>query len=282
MENKPFNRSLLRRQMARRAGEFGDASFLYQEIVESLSERLQYINRRFDTALWLGARQECPAALDVKHLFSASLIQGDVICDEEFLPFRSQSLDLIFCPWGLHFVNDLPGALAQMRHALKPDGLLLAAFPGGETLKELRDCLLRAESELAGGVAPRISPFVDMRDAGGLLQRAGFSLPVTDKDALNVRYRNPMRLLTDLRQMGEANILNSRSNRPLRRDVLMAAMADYIDRYSDEDGTVPATFEIVTLTGWAPHPDQQQPLRPGSAKASLAEALGSTEIKLED
>jgi SAM-dependent methyltransferase len=175
-------------------------------------------------------------------------------------------------------VNDLPGALVQIRRALKPDGLFLAALLGGDTLAELRESFAVAESALAGGVSPRVAPFPDLRDMGALLQRAGFALPVADVDRVVVRYASPLALMADLRRMGAANPLVERRRVPLRRDVLMRMMEVYGERFGDPDGKIRARFEIVWLSGWAPHHSQQQPLQPGSAKARLADALGTREI----
>ena len=201
-----------------------------------------------------------------------------VVADEERLPFASASLDLVVSALALHWTNDLPGALSQIRRALKPDGLFLGAILGGSTLNELRWALTQAEVEVTGGAGPRVSPFAGAYDGASLLQRAGFALPVTDTDVATVRYEHPMRLLQDLRAMGETNVLAERSRRPLSRAVLTRACALYAERFSDADGRVRATFEIVTLTGWAPHASQQQPLKPGSARARLADVLKTKEI----
>jgi SAM-dependent methyltransferase len=200
-----------------------------------------------------------------------------VVADEEFLPFAEGTFDLVLSLLSLHWVNDLPGALLQAHRALKPDGLFLAAMLGGETLYELRACLLQAEGDIAGGVSPRVSPVAELRDVAGLMQRAGFALPVADADTVTVNYKNPLRLLTDLRAMGESNALIERSRAPLRRDVLMRALELYSDRFGYADGRVPATFQVIYLTGWRPHGSQPQPLRPGSAAARLAEALETEE-----
>ena len=197
--------------------------------------------------------------------------------DEERLPFAEASLDLVVSTLALHWTNDLPGALVQIRRALRPDGLFIGSILGGSTLTELRQALVQAESEIAGGAAPRVSPFADMMDAAGLLQRAGFALPVADVDRVQVAYAHPLELLRDLRAMGEGNVLADSDRRPLTRRVLARAMEIYAERFSRDDARIPATFEIVTMTGWAPHPDQQQPLKPGSAKMRLADALGSKE-----
>jgi NADH dehydrogenase [ubiquinone] 1 alpha subcomplex assembly factor 5 len=182
----------------------------------------------------------------------------------------------------LQLVNDLPGALVQIRRALKPDGLLLAALLGGNTLVELRTALLAAEEELEGGVSPRVAPFADVRDLGALLQRAGFALPVVDSDTVTVTYADPLALMRELKAMGAGNALVARKRLPLRRATLMRAVAIYRDRFGLPGGRVPATFEIVTLTGWAPHESQQKPLQPGSARTRLADALGTREQSAGD
>ncbi len=195
--------------------------------------------------------------------------------DEERLPFRDESLDLMVSSLALHWTNDLPGALVQIRRALRPDGLFIGSLFGGATLTELRQSLIQAESELTGGAGARISPFADTPDTAALLQRAGFALPVADIDRVQASYGHPLQLLRDLRAMGEGNVLAVRG--PLPRRVLARACELYIERFSRPDGRVTATFEIITMTGWSPHPDQQQPLRPGSARMRLADALGVRE-----
>ena len=201
-----------------------------------------------------------------------------VVAEEEALPFANNALDLVVSGLSLQAVNDLPGVMVQVRRALKPDGLFLAALLGGDTLTELRQSFAVAESELEGGVSPRVAPFPDLRDLGGLLQRAGFALPVTDVDHITVRYATPLGLLHDLRRMGAANPLIERRRVPLRRATLVRAMEVYAARFADADGKVRATFDICWLSGWSPHESQQKPLRPGSAKKRLADALGTTEI----
>jgi SAM-dependent methyltransferase len=201
-----------------------------------------------------------------------------VAADDEALPFRDASLDLVVSALALQFVNDLPGTLIQIRRALKPDGLFLAAMIGGDSLAELREAFAQAEAEIEGGVSPRVAPFADLRDLGALLQRAGFALPVTDVDRVTVRYASPLALMHDLRRMGAANALTERSRTPLRRLTLRRLMEIYAERFSDPDGRVRATFEIVWLSGWAPHESQQQPLKPGSARSRLADALRTQEI----
>ena len=201
-----------------------------------------------------------------------------VAADAEALPFRDASLDLVVSALALQFVNDLPGTLIQIRRALKPDGLFLAALVGGDTLTELREAFAAAEAEIEDGVSPHVAPFADLRDIGALLQRAGFALPVTDIDRLTVRYASPFDLMHDLRRMGATNALIERRRRPLGAPRLMRMVEIYAERFSDADGRIRATFEIVWLSGWAPHESQQQPLKPGSAQRRLADALGTQEI----
>jgi SAM-dependent methyltransferase len=215
---------------------------------------------------------------------SAAMLRGRtgprLALDEEQLPFSAASLDLVVSTLGLHWTNDVVGALIQIRLALKPDGLFLGAFLGGQTLTELRQAMVAAEAEILGGAGSRVSPFAEISDAAALLQRAGFALPVADVDRVSVSYEHPLRLLADLRQMGETSVLAERHPKPLTRRLLARASEIYAERFAGPDGRVPATFEIITLTGWAPHESQPQPLKPGSAKMRLADALGTTEHKL--
>lgn len=201
-----------------------------------------------------------------------------VIADEEALPFADGSLDLAVSALALQFVNDLPGTLIQIRRALKPDGLLLAALLGGDTLIELREAFAEAEAEIEGGVSPRVAPFADVRALGALLQRAGFALPVVDSDRLTVRYDSVFGLMRDLRRMGATNILRERRRRPLKRATLAKMAEVYARRFADADGRLRATFEVAWLSGWAPHESQQKPLKPGAATQRLADALGAREI----
>jgi SAM-dependent methyltransferase len=193
------------------------------------------------------------------------------------LPVADGSLDLVVSALSLHWVNDLPGALIQIRRALKPDGLFLGAMLGAGTLQELRAALADVEEGFRGGVAPRLSPFADLRDAAGLLQRAGFALPVADAEAVTVDYVSPFRLLADLRGMGETSALRDRDRWIPPRAFWPAVVAGYQSRFGDEDGRVPATFNVLFLSGWAPHDSQQKPLRPGSATGRLADVLGTVE-----
>jgi SAM-dependent methyltransferase len=277
-----FDRSLLRARR-RRAAALRPATFLIDRVAEDFSDRLAAVLRRFELAVDLGTPTDV-----VRRALAASgkidrVVAADVItADEEALPFRDGSLDLVVSALALQFVNDLPGTLIQIRRALKPDGLLLAALVGGDTLTELRDAFAAAEAEIEGGVSPRVAPFADLRDLGALLQRAGFALPVTDVDRLTVRYASPFALMHDLRRMGATNALVERRRRPLKRATLARMAEIYSDRFADADGRIRATFEIVWLSGWAPHESQQQPLRPGSAKHRLADALGTREISAGD
>jgi SAM-dependent methyltransferase len=284
-----FDRMLIRKR-GRRAASIGPATFLLDRVAEDLTDRLATVLRRFDRALDLGTpgeaiRTALASSGSVGTIVRAAVPPNDdvplppfVIADEEALPFRDATFDVVVSALALQFVNDLPGTLLQVRRALKPDGLFLAAFAGGETLTELRQSFAVAESEIEGGVSPRVAPFADLRELGGLLQRAGFALPVADADRVTVRYDSVFALIGDLRRMGATNSLVERRRAPLKRATLMRAAEVYAERFSDGDGRVRATFEILWLSGWAPHPGQQQPLRPGSAKARLADALGAREI----
>ena len=289
-----FDRALHRLRLDRAAGRYGQADFLKARVAADVVKRLEAIMRSFPVAVDLGARNglfavalaQSPASERVGVLIetdlSAAMLMGRdalrVQVDEERLPFAEASLDLLVSTLALHWTNDLVGALIQIRQALKPDGLFIGAVMGGSSLTELRQSLLAAEAELSDGAGLRVSPFADALDAAGLLQRAGFALPVADADRVVVRYAHPLRLIADLKAMGETNVLTERSRKPLSRAVLARACEIYAERFSDPDGRVRATFDLVIMTGWAPHPDQQQPLRPGSAKMRLADALGTKEI----
>jgi SAM-dependent methyltransferase len=287
-----FDKALLR-DHARRAARQGPATFLFDRAVDELSERLCAVNRSFRSLLDLGSPGAgAAAALAARYgpdllvrtaSVSEFLAPGpylSVLADEEQIPFGADRFDLIVSLLALQHANDLPGALAQIRRALKPDGLFLACLVGGESLRELRLALAQAESELYGGASPRVAPFADLRDLGGLLQRAGFALPVTDVDALTVRYDSLFGLLRDLRAMGASSALKERARRPVSRRFWMRAAAIYAERFSDPDGRVRARFDLVWLSGWAPHESQAKPLQPGSARMRLADALGVKETKL--
>jgi SAM-dependent methyltransferase len=281
-----FDRGLHRLRLARAARARSGADFLSLRVAEDLAERLEAINRRFDLAADLGARDgafaaalgACSAAEKIGWLIEAPEAPGSrraraLIADAEQSPFAEGSLSLIISRLALHWVNDLVGALIQVRRALRPDGLFLGALLGGATLTELRQSLMAAEAELRGGAGPRVSPFLDLGDGAALLQRAGFALPVADTDTVRVLYDEPLKLLADLRAMGETSALLDRPAAPLTRAVLKRTFEIYRARHAAPDGRIIATFEILTLTGWAPHPDQPKALRRGSAKMSLAQAL---------
>jgi SAM-dependent methyltransferase len=286
-----FERALLR-QRRRRATALGPATFLLDRAAEDLADRLAAVLRRFELAVDLGTPGDAVRVALARLGSVGKIVAADILptaahtetfvaADPEALPFGDATLDLVVSALALQFVNDLPGVLVQIRRALKPDGLFLAALIGGETLTELRQSFAQAESEIEGGISPRVAPFADLRDLGALLQRAGFALPVTDVDRFTVRYDTVFNLMHDLRRMGATNVLLARRRTPLRRATLLRMAEIYAQRFSDPDGRVRATFEIVWLSGWAPHPDQQQPLQPGSAKTRLADALGTREIKLK-
>jgi len=266
-----FDRALLRARQARALKQGAD-TFLLDRVIEDMSDRLQAVLRQFSN----GVDVASPGAslTDMLKGRVTSLVHVDVPDDEsEGLGLTPASLDLAISALGLHLVNDLPGAMAQLRRALKPDGFLIAALLGGDTLTELRQSFAAAEAELEGGISPRVAPMADLRDIGALLQRAGFALPVTDVDSVIVRYGSAFALMQDLRRMGATNILMERRRTPLRRATLLRMAQIYSERFADPDGRIRATFDIIWLSGWAPHESQQKPLKPGSAKASLAEAV---------
>lgn len=282
-----FDRALLdvRRQRWLEKNRQPGVDFLVKAAADELHDRLAVVERRFPVAVDLGgffgdmadrmrAGGRCDTVVRIERL--GFLLGADplaVVGDEEFLPLGPESVDLVASCLSMQFVNDVPGMLAQIRRALRPDGLFTAALLGGETLYELRATLLQAESEVFGGVSPRVLPFAEVREAGALLQRAGFALPVADIERLTVRYDSLFELARDLRTMGAANILSERSRRPANRRFFLRAAEIYAERYADPDGRIRASFDVLYLSGWAPHESQQKPLRPGSAKASLAAAL---------
>jgi len=289
-----FDRSLLARRLDRAAKDFAQASFLRERAIEDLLHSLSGINRHFDVALEVGARDGAfrrelatsPAAGKVGVLIESDLSEGfagsqpRLLMDEEQLPFGDESLNLVVSTLALHTANDLPGVMVQIRRALKPDGLFIASLFGGETLKELRGCLMDAELEVRGGYGPRIAPFAEGPDLIDLLRRTGFNMPVVDSDRVVVSYAHPLRLMTDVRAMGESNVLIDRPRKGLNRAILARASELYFERFADDEGRIPATFEIITLSGWKQHESQQKPLRPGSAKMRLADALGVKEGKV--
>ena len=278
---------MLLRARRRRAQALGPVTFLLDRVASDLAERLDAVLREFPLAVDLGTPADALRRALADKTSIGALVAADtrrpaqglaVVADEEMLPFRDSSLDLVVSALALQFVNDLPGTLIQIRRALKPDGLLIAALLGGETLTELRQAFAAAEAEVEGGASPHVAPFADVRELGALLQRAGFALPVTDVDRLTVRYASPFALMADLRRMGATNALAERRRTPLRRATLQRMAEIYAQRFADPDGKIRATFEVIWLSGWAPHESQQKPLRPGSAEVRLADVLGTREI----
>ncbi len=286
----PFDRKQVRRHRERAARSLEQHDFLFREVGERLLDRLDDTKRRFPVALDLGCHGgelgrllrgrggiERLVQLDLSLAMARRAGGLALVADEEALPVGEARLDLVLSNLSLHWVNDLPGALIQLRAALKPDGLFLAAMLGGESLAELRTAFIEAELAEEGGVSPRLSPFADLRDAGALLQRAGFALPLVDRDEITVSYPDALALMRDLRGMGESNAVAARRKGFSRRATLLRAAAIYAERFALADGRVPARFQVIYLTGWAPHSSQQRPLRPGSAGTRLATALGTAE-----
>jgi SAM-dependent methyltransferase len=266
-----FDRYLLRSRLGRAQG-LAPATFLLDRVTEDMAERLNAVLRDFKSAADVGSLGD-----QVGHILATRFdrfARVDLpVQESEPLALEAGILDLAISALAFQFVNDLPGVLAQIRRALRPDGLLMAAMIGGETLAELRQSFAAAEAELEGGISPRVAPFADLRDIGALLQRAGFALPVTDVDRVVVRYDSVFGLMHDLRRMGATNVLMERRRTPTRRTTMLRMAEIYRERFADPDGRIRATFDIIWLSGWAPHESQQKPLKPGSAKASLAEAV---------
>ncbi len=290
-----FDRALHRARRARAARmALPGAGFLLDRALDDICERLAFVLRDFHHVLLIGGHDGSPltrlqaclpdAKISViestpvsQARFAGSLIPGS----EEALGVAAGSYDCVVAPLSLSTIDDLPGVLRQVCLALKPDGLFLGALAGGRTLVELAEAFAIAESEVRGGASLRVAPRIDVRDLGALLQRAGFALPVVDSDCVTVTYASPIDLMRELRAMGATNILVERSRVPLTRAVLARVCEVYIDRFARADGRIPATLELLTMTAWAPHPDQQKPLKPGSASHRLADALGTVETKLE-
>ena len=290
-----FDRALLVHRRGRVAPSAASHDFLLKRVADDLAERLAIVRRSFPLAANIGAHHgivsrairgvagvENVIDLDatVELLREAPGLR--VVADEEALPFADASLDLVVSGLALQLVNDLPGALVQIQRALRPDGLLLASLLGGGTLRELREAWIAAEAEISGGASPRIAPFADVRDMGTLLQRAGFALPVVDSETLTVTYADPLALMREIKAMGASNMLNARRRTPVTRGLMLRAAEIYAERFAAGGGRVPATFEILTLTAWAPDDSQPKPLRPGSAQTRLADALGINERKLKE
>ena len=275
--------ALLRnRERARRIAKT-DADFLVRYAADDLALRLSTITKPLKkiadlnnagSAVFDTLQKTGPDTEVIQTKSSAFATSNSIVCEDDIVPFSNSSFDLIVSALNLQFVDDLPGTLIQIRRTLRPDGLFLGMVMGGSTLHELRQSFLAAEAELTGGASARVLPFIDVKDAGHLLQRAGFALPVTDTEHLTVRYAHPLDLMHDLRAMGAANCIHSRPKNFIRREVLNKAIEHYVQHYSDTDGRIRATFEIISLSGWAPHESQQKPLKPGSAQISLKDVLG--------
>lgn len=275
-----FDRAQIRRQRLRNA-QNTNHNFLFDWTMKQIADRLSVVRRKFPLCLQIGARGTSLPADDFgieTQIVMDTIPGGAIVANEDFLPFAENSLDLVVSALNLHTVNDLPGALLQINRALKPDGLFVGALMGGETLHELRQCLGEAELELTGGLSPRVAPFADKPQMGGLLQRAGFSLPVVDSDIVTVTYDSIFPLLYDLRRMGEGNAVAERRKSFTARSLFLRAGELYAAKFADPDGRIRASFEIIFLLGWAPHASQQKPLRPGSARTRLAQFLGTEEI----
>jgi NADH dehydrogenase [ubiquinone] 1 alpha subcomplex assembly factor 5 len=281
-----FDRMAVRRQRERAAAGFADHDFLFREVAERLVDRLADIRRKFDLAIDIGARgnhlsqllAQNPSIETVIEMgLSPRMDKASFVGDEETFPIAPACADLIVSNLVLHWTNDVPGTLIQCRQSLKPDGLFMAAILGGETLTELRQVMMEAETEISGGVSPRVSPFAELSDTAALLQRAGFNLPVADSDTITVTYADVFSLMRDLRGMGETNAVLARPRHFSKRQLFFKAAERYTEMFGDSDGRISASFQILYLTGWAPDASQPKPLRPGSANASLAEALESEE-----
>lgn len=286
-----FDRRTVTRHRTRAARNLARHDFLFAEIADRLIDRVVDVSRSFPLALDLGCHDgglgrlllgagkvEQVIASDLSPAMARLAGGMALAADEEWLPFADHSFDLIVSSASLHWVNDLPGTLIQIRDALKPDGFFVGSMIGGGTLTELRQAFLAAEARIEGAASLHVSPFVDLRDAAGLMQRAGFAMPVVDLETITVTYGDAFALMRDLRGMGEQNALAARRRAPLRRETILALAEEYRDRFGLDDGRIPATFEIVTLSGWAPGPDQPVPKRRGSATHRLADALGTAEI----
>ena len=286
-----FDRATLRQRRERAARNWDRHAFLKREISERLVDRLSDVRRTFPLALDLGSHGDEVATALGGHKLVGQLVRADlgrgfasrargpaVVADEEFLPFASGRFDLVLSAMDLHWVNDLPGTLIQIARVLKPDGLFLGAMLGGATLWQLRQALAAAESEIDGGLSPRVSPFADLRDAAGLLQRAGFALPVADSETIEIEYDNAVALMRDLSGMGESNLVADRRRGVTRRATLLRTAELYGERFSLPSGRVAASFEVLYLHGWSPHASQPKPLKPGGAAQRLADALGASEM----
>lgn len=284
-----FDRDLIKHNRERCAKKFKEFDFIFSHTKQILKDRIYDINREFKAGLQIGSR--CPVNAAEHHkidtLVTCDLTNKPISAEtthyfqatEEFLPVKPKSLDLVISNLNLHSVNDLPGALLQIKQSLKDDGLFIASMLGGETLHELRNVMTEVELKLYGGISPRIFPFADKQQMGDLLQRAGFALPVVDSEIITVTYDNIFKLFSDLRGMGENNAIIERDKTFSSRAFFMDVAKTYQEQFAEDDGRIAVTFEIIFLLGWAPHKSQQKPLRPGSAEHRLADALSTTEIK---
>ena len=292
-----FDRSLVARHRNRAAGRLADYNFLVRRAFDDICDRIESVTRDFERTAILGGGPGLTDELaarpaggkagwvvqsDLASSVAQALDRPALALDEEALPFAEESLDLVLAPWGLHWTNDLPGVLVQINRTLKPDGFFAGALLGGATLTELRQCLMTAESELTGGASARVSPYAGTFDMATLMQRAGFAMPVADIDRVTVRYDNVFALMADLQGMGESSALTDRPRKPAARALFLRTAELYAQRFADPDGRIRATFEIVHAAGWAPHPDQPRPKRPGSATHRLADALGVKEQSLDE
>ncbi|WP_120495369.1 methyltransferase domain-containing protein [Kiloniella sp. EL199] len=291
-----FDRKSVNQHHHRAQNHIEDHDFLFREVADRLGDRLMDIARDFPKTLDLGSNHSIlEETLGIRgriQEFVTAKFQSeedsqkdfvsskDIEIISEIIPSATQVYDLIISNLCLHWVNDLPGILLQAHQSLKADGLFLASMIGGESLKELRACLMEAEMDIEGGVSPRVSPLIDVKDAGALLQRAGFALPVSDFDRIEVSYANAFDLMKELRGMGETNAIHNRKKSFTRRETLLKAAQLYQEKFSDSEGRINATFDIVYLAGWAPHTSQQKPLRPGSAAERLSDFLNTQETKL--
>lgn len=285
-----FDRQKVRQQRCRALPKLKDHGFLIDWTRDQLLSRLEFIKRDFADVLQIGSRTELKKEnisgaqnyFITDNIKPNTISENFVLSEEELLPFKKSAFDLVISALNLHTVNDLPGALSQIKSCLKPDGLFLIGMFGGETLYELRDVMTKAELEISGGLHPRVAPFADKPEMGSLMQRAGFNLPVIDSEIVTVTYDNLFKLMHDLRYMGESNALVERSKSMNNKALLMKAAQLYQELYSEKDGRIKATFEIIFLTGWSPHDSQQKPLKPGSAEQRLADALNTEEISANE
>lgn len=280
-----FDRNLIRLKRNRAASYLKDHGFLIDWAQDQMMVRLADIKRDFSKSLQIGCRsnKNFKGSFGIKDLITidnSPALKPDIIAEEDLLPITTENFDLIYSALSLHSVNDLPGALAQIKNSLKADGLFMAAMLGGETLYELRYVLQQAELELYSGQSPRVAPFADMPQMGNLMQRAGFNLPVIDSEKITVTYDNIYKLMHDLRYMGEANSTKSRNKKFVSKRFFDRANELYQQLYSDQDNRLIATFDVIFLIGWAPHDSQQKPLRPGSASNRLSDVLKTQEEKL--